>query len=153
MRAAATGPDGMVLAIAMSVDIVDILSRWHLGQRHDGTPLVMGFHLYSLLLLGTVLTALGLWLLRAAVSLATGDARGLFSHALGATLCALAIVVPLIPIQAFFAVPLSVLGGVGVAAATARPMTAESCQWLSLTCGLQSGKRSLPAPCVGHMSW
>ena len=111
MRAAATGSYGMVLAIAMSAHIVDILSRWHLGQRHDGTPLVYGFHLYSLLLLGTVLTALGLWLLRAAVSLATGDARGR-SHALGATLCALAIVVPLIPIQAFFAVPLSVLGGV-----------------------------------------
>jgi hypothetical protein len=65
--------------------------------------------LYSLLLLGGILTACGVRLLRAAGALADGDARGRASAAVAAT-CALVLVLPLIPIQSFFAVPLSVLG-------------------------------------------
>jgi hypothetical protein len=107
--AIAAGSYGIVLTVSMSAHIVDILSRWSVGQGYDGTLIAYDFRLYSLLLLGGILTACGVRLLRAAGALADGDARGRASAAVAAT-CALVLVLPLIPIQSFFAVPLSVLG-------------------------------------------
>jgi hypothetical protein len=100
---------GVVLTVSMTAHNVDILSRWYIGERYDGTPLVYDFRLYSMFLLGAVLTVCGARLLQASAAIGSGDARGR-SMAAWAAGCALTAVVPLIPIQSFFAVPLSVLG-------------------------------------------
>jgi hypothetical protein len=100
---------GIVLIVSMTAHIVDILSRWYVGRGYHGTPLGYDFRLYSLLLLGVLLATLGLRLVRSALRLSRGDPAGR-SGALATAGLALIAVVPLIPIQRFFAVPLSVLG-------------------------------------------
>jgi hypothetical protein len=64
------------------------------------------FHLYSLILLGTVLFLQGIHLMRSAFLLKAGDEKGI-RKALRATMIVLAVAIPLIPIQ-FFGIILTV---------------------------------------------
>lgn len=65
------------------------------------------FHLYSLILLGTILFIQGIRSLQAALLIKEGDKKG-FRKARRATLIVLAVAVPLIPIQ-FFGIVLTVI--------------------------------------------
>jgi hypothetical protein len=109
--AMAAGVYGIVLTVSMTAHIVDILSRWYIGRGYDGTSFGYDFRLYSLVLLGVLLTALGVRLVRAALRMSRGEPAGR-SGALVAAGLATIVVVPLIPIQRFFAVPFSVLGAI-----------------------------------------
>ncbi len=101
--AAAVALLGLVLIFTMTAHCLDVLSRLLIGAGYDGKAFVYDFRVYSLLLLGVVLIACGVRLLR--ISLGTGAGSG---HTVTAVLI---LVAPLIPIQAFFAIPLTVLSG------------------------------------------
>lgn len=102
---------GLVLIVTMTAHCLDVLARLAIGSGYDGRPLGYNFRVYSLLLLGLVLIACGLRLLR--LSLAIGaQTREMRGPALRALATVLILVVPLIPIQGFFAIPLSALSGV-----------------------------------------
>ena len=110
--AAVVGFLGLTLVVAMTAHCLDVLSRLALGTGYDGAAFVYDFRTYSLLLLGAVLIAVGVRLLRVSSSIGTStDARG---PALRAILAALALVVPLTPIHGFFAIPLSAIAGVAL---------------------------------------
>jgi hypothetical protein len=110
--AAAVGFLGIVLVVTMTAHCLDIVSRLAVGTGHDGAAFVYGFRTYSLLLLGALLIASGIRLLRLSSSLGTGaSSRG---PALRAVLVVLALVAPLIPIHGFFAIPLSVIAGLAL---------------------------------------
>jgi hypothetical protein len=83
------------------------------GTGYGGAAFVYDFRVYSLLLLGVVLIGTGIRLLYAAVGLSrrVPGARGTALRTLGIVL---AIVAPLIPFQAVFAISLSVLSGFGL---------------------------------------
>jgi hypothetical protein len=102
---------GLVLIVTMTAHCLDVLSRLAIGTGYDGRAFVYNFRVYSLLLLGVVLIACGLRLLR--ISLAIGaQTRPIWGPAVGALATVLILVAPLIPIQGFFAIPLSALSGV-----------------------------------------
>ncbi|HLM62321.1 MAG TPA: hypothetical protein VK308_16080 [Pyrinomonadaceae bacterium] len=65
------------------------------------------FHLYSLILLGSILFLQGVRLVRSAFLLKAGDEKGI-REALRATMIVLAVAIPMIPIQ-FFGIELTVL--------------------------------------------
>jgi hypothetical protein len=104
---------GLVLIVTMTAHCLDVLSRLVIGTSYDGAPFVYSFRAYSLLLLGVVLIGSGLRLLRISLAIGapTADMRG---QAIRAVATVLLLVAPLIPIQGFFAIPLSVLGGVSL---------------------------------------
>jgi hypothetical protein len=98
----------------------------HIFERPNGDGPVYNFHLYSLILLGSVLIFQGVRSLRAALMLKAGDENGL-REARRAALIVLAVAVPLIPIQ-FFGMVLTVLSLVNLTAVkllAARPATKE----------------------------
>jgi hypothetical protein len=86
----------------------------HFFERPNGDNPVYNFHLYSLILLGSVLIFQGVRSLRAALMLKAGDENGI-REARRAALIVLAVAVPLIPIQ-FFGMVLTVLSLVNLAA-------------------------------------
>ena len=100
---------GLVLVASMTAHIVEILLRLALGTTYPGPAFRYDFRAYSLLLFGVLLGTAGLFLFR--LGGAIGRAGGSRLAALRAVVVVLLLVVPLIPIQAFFAVPLSILGG------------------------------------------
>lgn len=102
---------GFVLVVALTAHCVDILSRLVAGSGHDGAVFTYNFRVYSLLLLGVLLIGAGVNLLRAALGLSRGMASARRS-ALRTLAVVVAIMLPLIPFQAFFAVPLGVLSAV-----------------------------------------
>ena len=75
--------------------------------RSAGTDFAYDFHLYSLILLGSVLFLQGIRSIRAALLLRRGSETG-SPEALQATWIVLAVAVPLIPIQ-FFGIVLTVM--------------------------------------------
>ena len=99
---------GFVLIVALTAHCVDILSRLVAGTGHEGATFTYNFRVYSLLLLGALLIGAGIYLLRAAWGFSRGisNARRSALRTLGFVV---AIVLPLVPFQAFFAVPLGVL--------------------------------------------
>jgi hypothetical protein len=110
--AAAVGFLGLTLVVTMTAHCLDVLSRLAIGTGYDGAPFVYNFRTYSLLLLGAVLIAGGVRLLHVASFIGTPvDARG---PAVRSLLAVLALVAPLIPVQGFFAIPLSAMAGVAV---------------------------------------
>jgi hypothetical protein len=112
VAAAAVGFLGLTLVVTMTAHCIDVLWRLAAGTGYDGEAFVYNFRTYSLLLLGTVLIAVGVRLLRVSSSIgASPDARG---PALRAILTAFALVAPLIPIHGFFAIPLSAMAGVAM---------------------------------------
>ena len=104
---------GLVLIVTLLAHNVDIASRLIVSRGHDGPAFGYNFRFYSLQLLGVVLIGCGVQLVRAAAGLGLGNpaARGSAMRTLALVLL---VVVPLIPIQAFFAIPLSVLGAVAL---------------------------------------
>jgi hypothetical protein len=104
---------GLVLIIMLLAHCLDVLSRLYVGTGYGGAAFVYDFRVYSLLLLGVVLIGTGIRLLGAAIGLSrrVPGARGTALRTLGIVL---AIVAPMIPFQAFFAISLSVLSGFGL---------------------------------------
>jgi hypothetical protein len=104
---------GLALIVTMTAHCLDVLSRLASGTGYDGAAFVYNFRTYSLLLLGGVLIACGGRLLRVSslISESSADAR---LQALRAVLTVLAVVIPLIPIQGFFAIPLCVIAGLAM---------------------------------------
>jgi hypothetical protein len=105
---------GATLVAMMTAHSVEIL--YHLAAGHEtiaGTPWRYDFRTYSLLLLGAVLSGVGIHLLRLAAALGRGEGgarrRGVWTE-----LALLAVVAPLIPVHAFFGVILTTLAGLGV---------------------------------------
>ncbi len=84
----------------------------HLFERNDNYS--YNFHLYSLILLGTVLFLQGIRSIRAAFQIKTGDENGI-RNAKRATWIVLTVSVPLIPIQ-FFGIVLTVFSLLNLAA-------------------------------------
>ncbi len=99
---------GIVLVVSMSAHCVDVVGRLLAGTGHDGEPFAYDFRAYALLLLGLVLIRLGADLLRACLRLGRSEPSAR-AGALRATALVLFLVVPLIPLQRFFAIPLTVL--------------------------------------------
>ena len=101
---------GLVLSSLMLGHCTEILYQTVArGMAHEGTSWTYDFRFYSLELLGALLIWCGIRYLWAAMRLSRGEVAGL-RIALGNTLVVLAIVAPLIPIQTFFAVPLTAFG-------------------------------------------
>jgi hypothetical protein len=102
---------GLVLIVTMAAHCLDVLTRLAIGRGYDGSVFGYDFRVYSLFLLGLVLIGVGVQLLRASLALCVSapNATGL---TLGRVGIVLVIVTPLIPIQAFFAISLTVLSGV-----------------------------------------
>jgi hypothetical protein len=112
---------GLTLVVLMGAHSIDIvLHGIRTGSRLNGEPWRYDFQMYALHLLSAVLVWQGIRALRAAVTLAdTGaDVRG---QAVRPVLITLAVVLPLIPIQAFFGTILTVLGGITLAVLIATP--------------------------------
>lgn len=95
---------GLALTAMMATHCVDVLANVMrgAGTRMDGLPWAYDFRLYSLLLLGVLLTVIGVRVLRTTPGLARGDAGARRDTAVH-TLLVLGIALPLIPIHAFFA--------------------------------------------------
>jgi hypothetical protein len=114
---------GLLLVISMFAHSIEVLA--HVFRRDvalTGDPRAYDFRTYSLLLLGGVLIVIGAGVLRAAADVGRGRTGGR-AHATRRTVAALAVVLPLIPIQAFFGILVSALAGVTlfVLAATHQP--------------------------------
>ena len=101
----------IVLTTMMAGHCFDIASRLYIGRGYDGTSITYNFRVYSLFLLGGLLIACGVELVRAALAIAAG-AAGVRGRALRAASVALLVVVPLLPIQLFFALLHTVLAAV-----------------------------------------
>ena len=100
---------GLTLVITMTAHSIDVFSRLVVGTGYDGAAFGYNFRTYALLLLGSVLIAAGARLLSVAWSIGNRrDARGPVARPI---LVVLALVVPLIPIHGFFAIPLSATAG------------------------------------------
>jgi hypothetical protein len=114
---------GLFLVLSMFAHTVEIL--WHVARgdtQTSGEPWTYDFRAYSLLLLGAVLMAIGFGVLGASANLSRGRRNGRRASAL-LTLSALAVTLPLIPIQAFFGVLVSGLAGVTLLVLWAAPRT------------------------------
>jgi hypothetical protein len=105
------GFHGIVLIAMMSGHCLDIASRLYIGRGYDGAAMTYNFRVYSLFLLGGLLIACGVQLVRAALATAVSVARGR-RRALRAASIAVFVVVPLLPIQLFFALIHTVLAAV-----------------------------------------
>ena len=106
---------GLFLVFMLSMHSL-VIAGLRVFDRPEGIPFTYDFYFFSLLLLGAVLIAQGVWCLRAATALPGGDSRA-WSESVRASLIVLAIAVALIPIQ-FFGLVLTVfslvqLGGLG----------------------------------------
>jgi hypothetical protein len=95
---------GTFITVMLFMHNFVILGLRIFGDVKDPQP--YDFHLYSLILLGSILIYQGIRSLRAALMLKAGDENGA-RQALRATWVVLAVAVPLIPIQ-FFGVVLTV---------------------------------------------
>ena len=104
---------GLVLVTTMAAHLLEVMSRILVGLSFQGSPFPYDFRAYSLLLLGAVMVAVGAYLIHVAGVIGRGDNRAR-RDALRGVLVVLLLVVPLIPIQAFFAVPLSIIGGISL---------------------------------------
>jgi hypothetical protein len=134
----------------MTAHCLDVLSRLAVGTGYDGLAFAYNFRVYSLLLLGLVLIACGLRLLRIslAISARMPEIRG---QAVRAVATVLILVAPLIPIQGFFAIPLTVLSGVllvlvlwrirpaGAAPEPVLDADSPKAQWLGRPTGTSTG--------------
>ena len=107
---------GVVLVVMMTAHCADVLYRLAVGSWYTGAAARYDFRLYSLLLLGGVLVAAGGGIVRDAVALAVGDGNRRRAVRRGVIL-SLVVVAPLLPIHAFFAVPLTALALVSLAVA------------------------------------
>lgn len=83
-------------------------------ERSADAKFSYDFHLYSLILLGTILFLQGIRSIRSSLLLRAGDENGI-REALRATYVVLAVAVPLIPLQ-FFGMVLTVLSLINLAA-------------------------------------
>lgn len=101
---------GLVLVATMTAHLVDILYKLSHGTTPQGALFRYDFRVYSLLLLGVLLAAAGLFLLRSGGGIGRGAGSLLAARRI--VVGVLLLVVPLIPIQAFFAIPLSVIAGI-----------------------------------------
>jgi hypothetical protein len=140
---------GLVLIVTMTAHCLDVLSRLAIGTGYDGLAFVYNFRVYSLLLLGVVLIACGLRLMRISLVIGarTPEIRG---QAVGAVATVLILVAPLIPVQGFFAIPLTALSAgllvlvlwrvrpVGVGAEPALGADGPEAQWLERPPGASS---------------
>ena len=104
---------GLFLVISMVAHSLDVLSRLAIGTSYAGEPFPYNFRVYSLLLLGAVLIALGLQLLQQVRGFARWNAAAR-SNALRTTCLVLAVSVPLLPVHAFFAVIITTLAVLSV---------------------------------------
>jgi hypothetical protein len=103
---------GLFLVLSMLAHTVEI--AWHLLRgdvQISGEPWTYDFRTYGLLLLGAVLMGIGAGVLGAGADLSRGRGNGRRTATV-LTIAALAVVLPLIPIQAFFGVLVSGLAGI-----------------------------------------
>jgi uncharacterized membrane protein YhaH (DUF805 family) len=105
------GFHGIVLTAMMAGHCLDIASRLYIGRAYDGAPMTYNFRVYALFLLGGILIACGVELVRAAIAIAARAAHAR-RRALRPAWIALLIVAPLLPIQLFFALIHTVLAAV-----------------------------------------
>ena len=101
---------GLVLVTTMTAHILEILLKLFLRSTPQATAFRYDFRAYSLLLLGVLLGIAGLLVLRSGS--AVGCDGGTVMATMRNVVVVLLVVVPLIPIQAFFAVPLTIIAGV-----------------------------------------
>jgi hypothetical protein len=96
---------GLAVISALGMHCLDVLYglSHHLTSFGTGKTFEWDWHTYSLLLFGVLMISLGAWCLRYALRMGRGDvgARTAFLRLAGVMLL---IVLPLLPIQAFFAV-------------------------------------------------
>jgi hypothetical protein len=96
---------GLAVISALGMHCLDVLYglSHHLRSFGTGKTFAWDWHTYSLLLFGVLMISLGAWCLRYALRMGRGDdsARTAFLRLAGIMLV---VVLPLIPIQAFFAV-------------------------------------------------
>lgn len=116
---------GVVLTATMVAHELDILLGFLRGTRYDGSAWTYDFRTYALHLLGAVLIVQGVRTLasvRAFAMRTDGRATRPLSGAVRAALVTLAVVVPLLPVHAVFALPLTVIAvaAVGLWAALQR---------------------------------
>jgi hypothetical protein len=103
---------GLFLVLSMLAHTVEIVVHVVRGDTQiSGEPWTYDFRTYALLLLGAVLMTIGVRVLGAAANLSRGRENGRRA-AWGLTLATLAVVLPLIPIQAFFGVLVTTLAGI-----------------------------------------
>lgn len=102
---------GIVLVATMTAHTLDVLSRLWIGTTYQGGTFQYSFRAYSLFLLGAVLITVGIQLLAASLGLGMASERA-YRGALFWIAITLLLVLPLVPIQRFFAIPLSVLASV-----------------------------------------
>jgi hypothetical protein len=94
---------GLAVIVALGMHCLDVLYGWshRLTSFGTGKPFAWDWHTYSLLLFGLLMVWLGVRCLRAALRMGRGDASARAEFLRLAALL-LAIVLPIIPIQAFF---------------------------------------------------
>jgi hypothetical protein len=100
--------NGVVLIAMMVGHSLDIASRLYVGRSYEGVALTYNFRIYSLFLLAAVLIACGTALVQAAFGL-TRNTAGATRRGLRCAVLTLLVVIPLLPIQLFFAIIHTVL--------------------------------------------
>jgi hypothetical protein len=116
--------NGVALIAMMVGHSLDIASRLYVGRSYEGVELTYNFRIYSLFLLAAVLTACGMALVRAAFGL-TRNTAGATRHGLRSAAVTLLVVIPLLPIQSFFAIILTVLALLSTAALALQRVAAQ----------------------------
>lgn len=116
---------GVILAFTMTAHTLDVLFRLFAGTASNGQVFGYDFRAYALLLVGALLAGAGVYIVRLAMRLGT-RVSGARIAAVRALLLVLIVVAPQIPFQAFFAIPITVLVLIALAAvATLRDPTLQ----------------------------
>jgi hypothetical protein len=111
---AVVAASGLLMVVSMAAHTIDVFARLYAGTGHDGAAWSYDFRVYSMLLLGFLLGACGARLIRLAPRLAgRGGAERM--EAVRVTLVVLAIVLPLLPVHGFFAVPATLVAALNLA--------------------------------------
>jgi hypothetical protein len=115
---------GWTLVITLSAHCVEVLVNLARGRSVVGdTPLAYGWRVYSLLLFGATLVALGVACLRAGRRVLGGDAHAA-GDVLRAVALVLAVVLPTVPFDPFLGLGIGGAGAVTAAAAALPRMRA-----------------------------
>jgi hypothetical protein len=116
--------NGVALIAMMVGHSLDIASQLYVGRSCEGVEFTYNFRTYSLFLLAAVLTACGTALVQAAFGL-TRNTAGATRHGLRSAALTLLVVIPLLPIQLFFASILAVLALVSTVVLALQRVPAE----------------------------